>query len=229
MSQSYWSHGGLRWWSEREIELREAFQGIAASTVARTLRGMNPAFRIERVEGPMLHPREAVSTEYGDSDLFVTNHKGWVMRPETTPSSYEAARRMGRLPLCVWQAGKSFRREENDGARASRLRFNEFWQQEFQVIYSDSTKADYRAALIAALSPEIARFTGLPVRVVESDRLPSYALSTLDIECQHNGDWREVASCSIRTDYAASALVTEIAIGLCRIATMAAEYEGEAE
>ncbi|MEO1474006.1 MAG: hypothetical protein AAFS03_08700 [Pseudomonadota bacterium] len=55
-----------------------------------------------------------------------------------------------------------------------------------------------------------------------SDRLPAYSESTLDIEVMHGLHWREVASCSIRTDYGDDTKVCEIAFGLDRIATLAA-------
>ena len=125
------------------------------------------------------------------------------------------------MPLCVWQARKSFRRETNDGATAEKLRFNEFWQLEFQCIYRADTKADYRSALVPAIAAEVERFTRMTTAVIPSDRLPSYSESTLDIEAQFKGQWREVASCSIRTDYADDMRVCEIAIGLCRVAEMA--------
>lgn len=228
MSEALYKLGGLRFWTEDEIELREAFQTRAVSVVKRTLLDLNSAWRFSRTEGPCLSPRDQISAAYGENDIFVTNHDAGgdalCLRAETTPSSYAWARRFGgKLPLCVWQAGKSFRRETNDGASAAKLRFNEFWQLEFQCIYKIDTKANYRIALIPAVSIEIARFTGVPVRVVNSDRLPAYSQSTLDIEAKHAGKWREMASCSIRTDYAKDALVCEIAIGLDRVATLAAE------
>jgi glycyl-tRNA synthetase len=144
------------------------------------------------------------------------------LRAETTPSSYAYAKWLGgKMPLCVWQSGISSRREMNDGASSAKLRFNSFWQLEFQCIYSVHTQADYRAALIQKIKQEIERFTMCDTRVIPSDRTPSYAESTLDIEAAHNGKWREMASCSIRTDYAHDFRVCEIAIGLCRIATLA--------
>lgn len=221
MSKALFQHGGLRFWDENEIELRELFIQRAASVVKSTLLDINPAWKIRRCEGPILHPRSEISPAYDDDDIFVTNHKDWCLRAETTPSSYAYARSLNsKLPLCVWQAGISSRRETNDGASASKLRFNNFWQLEFQCIYSDTTKADYRTSLIEAISKEIKRFTQKEIRVVESDRLPSYSTSTLDIECLYNDDWKEVVSCSIRTDYADNCLVTEIAIGLDRVVTM---------
>ncbi len=224
MSEALFNLGGLRFWHEHELELREAFQACTASVVRRTLTAMNPAWRFARCEGPILHPRSVIGPAYTDDDIFVTNDtrggEQLCLRAETTPSSYAYARSMGgKLPLCVWQAGISSRRELNDGASAAKLRFNSFWQLEFQCIYAPNTLADYRAALIPEVCSEIGRFTRQETRVVPSDRIPAYAESTLDIEALHNGQWREMASCSIRTDYP-GAKVCEIAIGLDRVATL---------
>jgi glycyl-tRNA synthetase len=228
MSETLYELGGLRFWTEDEIELREAFQARAVSVVRSTLLSMNPAWSFARVEGPCLSPRSQISAAYDDNDIFATNHIAGggplYLRAETTPTSYAFARHLKRKPpICVYQAGKSFRREMNDGASASKLRFNEFWQLEFQAIYSIDTKADYRAALIPAVASEISRFTRTQTRTVPSDRTPAYALSTIDIEADRNGSWREMASCSIRTDYADNMRVCEIAIGLDRVATLAAQ------
>lgn len=226
MSEALFKLGGLRFWHESEIELREAFQARIVNVVRRKLLTVNPAWRFARCEGPILHPRSQISSAYDDSDIFVTNDirggEALCLRAETTPSSYAYARWLGgKLPLCVWQAGISSRRETNDGASASKLRFNSFWQLEFQCIYRADTKADYRAALLDPVCREIERFTMRDTRIVPSDRLPSYSESTLDIEVDHDGKWREVASCSIRTDYGDDTRVCEIAIGLCRIASVA--------
>lgn len=226
MSEALFKLGGLRFWHESEIELREAFQARVANVIKRKLLDINPAWRFARCEGPILHPRSQISAAYDDSDIFVTNDirggEALCLRAETTPSSYAYARWLGgKLPLCVWQTGISSRRETNDGASASKLRFNSFWQMEFQCIYRADTKADYRATLMPAVVREIERFTMSMVRIVPSDRLPSYSESTLDIEALHNGFWREMASCSIRNDYSDETRVCEIAIGLDRVATLA--------
>jgi glycyl-tRNA synthetase len=230
MSDALYGLGGLRFWNESEIELREAFQSIASYEVGRTLRRINPAFTIARCEGPILTPRDRINPEYSETDIFVTSEKRGgqylCLRAETTASSYAVARHMmqngAKLPICVWQAGKSFRTERNDGASAAKLRFNEFWQQEFQVIYRADTKADYRTALMERIRLQVKRFTGLQCDFKPSDRLPSYSESTVDIEVMWHGKWKEVASCSIRNDFGPDIKVCEIAIGLCRIATMAA-------
>ena len=62
--------------------------------------------------------------------------------------------------------------------------------------------------------------SGEVVRFVESDRLPSYSESTLDIEVPYNGEWKEVASCSIRNDFSEDTRVAEIAIGMDRLVEM---------
>lgn len=233
MSEALYEFGGLRFWNEDEIELREAFSNRAISVVKDTLLNINPAWSFSQVEGPILTPRSSINGAYDDNDLFSTNHKicdnFLYLRPETTASSYAYARFIRKkLPLCVYQKGKSFRRELNDGATATKLRFNEFWQLEFQCIYSNTTKADYRAELIKAISLEIERFTMLETIVVNSDRLPLYSESTYDIEvnCPEIsgvllGGSREIASCSIRNDFNSEAKVCEIAIGLDRVATLA--------
>lgn len=233
MSLALFGAGGLRFWEESEIELRDAFIQRVSAVVKRVLADMNPAWRFYRVEGPILQPRGTISAAYDDGDIFVTNHiwagQELCLRAETTPSSYAYARHIGgKLPVCVWQAGISSRRETNDGASAAKMRFNNFWQLEFQCIHGKETKADYRAALIEAVRHEIERFCMVKTVVEESDRLPSYSMSTIDIcAVLPDGKHRELASCSLRTDYSEAAIVTEIAVGLCRVATLAAASFGK--
>lgn len=226
MSEALYELGGLRFWTEDEIELREMFAARAISVVKKTLLNMNPAWSFAQMEGPILTPKAVISPEYDANDLFVTNHEAGgellCLRPETTQSSYAYAKFLNKkLPLCVYQMGKSFRRELNDGATAAKLRFNEFWQLEFQCIYSASTKADYRGALIEAVSNEITRFCGCCIPE-DSDRLPTYSDSTIDLMIHINGKVIEMASCSIRNDFSDDTKVCEIAIGLDRVATLAA-------
>lgn len=228
MSLALYKFGGLRFWSEEEIELREAFQQRMVSVVKSSLLAINPAWSFHRVEGPCLSPRDKISPSYDDGDLFTTNHvlggSPLNLRAETTASSYEYARHLNKkLPVCFWQSGKSFRRETNDGASASKLRFNEFHQLEFQCIYRMDTKADYRALILPAIEKEIEIHTASKSRIIPSERTPDYSESTLDIEAIYHDSWREMASCSIRKDYSEDTRVCEIAIGLCRIATLAAE------
>lgn len=225
MSDAFYGVESLRFYNEDEIEFREMITARLGNVAKRTLLGVNSAWKVYRVEGPLLTPKLFVSDSYDEDDIFITQIEKagakLVLRPETTKSSYMFAKEKyaaSKLPLCVWQIGKSFRVEKSDGATAAKLRFNEFYQLEFQCIYSVGTKADYRKYLIDALGAEISMFlSGEAYRVAESDRLPSYSESTLDIEVPYNGDWKEIASCSIRTDFSEDTRVCEIAIGIDRL------------
>lgn len=162
MSHALYEIESLRFYDESEIELRDMIITRISNTVKRTLLGVNSAWKFFRVEGPILTPRNFVSSSYDEDDIFMTQiekaSSRLVLRPETTASSYAYARKMcagNKLPLCIWQSGKSFRVEKSDGATAAKLRFNEFYQLEFQCIYSVGTKADYRDYLIRGISKDI--------------------------------------------------------------------------
>lgn len=226
MSTALYPWSAVRFWSQEEIERRDAMQARFASTIYRTLRAINPAWQMFRCEGPILTPRNLISAAYDASDIYVTNDRradqDICLRAETTASSYAVARKMQadgmKLPLCLWQAGKSFRTENNDGASPAKMRYNEFWQQEFQCIYRADSKADYFWPVFDALKADIKRATGKIVLSCPSDRLPAYSQRTEDIEVVLDDSTpREVASCSIRTDYHPDFLVAEFAIGLCRL------------
>ena len=225
MSEAYYNIESLRFYNENEIQLREMMVTRLSSVVQRTLSEVNGAWKFYRVEGPLLTPRNFVGDSYDEDDIFMTQVEKagakLVLRPETTMSSYMFARKKyaaKKFPLCVWQIGKSFRVEKSDGATAAKLRFNEFYQLEFQCIYSVGTKADYRKYLMDAVSKEISMFLRSEVmRVIPSDRLPAYSESTLDIETKFKKEWKEIASCSIRTDFSEDTRVCEIAIGIDRL------------
>lgn len=230
----------LRWWSQEEIEYREDATRHLSRTIQSSLTGINRAWRFERVEGPMLVPMAMVAPGYTDDDLWTVKAdiagEAATMRPETTASSYMAARhilgsgsekdRAKKLPLCVWQVGKSYRREASDGANAAKLRFFEFTQAEWQCIYGLNTMADYREAVMPTLAEKLGWLCGKSqekVRIVPSDRLPGYSERTDDVEIlRSTGRWTEVCSVSTRTDFE-GARVLEIAVGLDRVVDIAAE------
>lgn len=144
--------------------------------------------------------------------------KSLVLRPETTMGSYAYARHLLNPhnptkvmpPLVVYQHGKSFRREQDQPTKFMRLK--EFYQLEFQILYSPSTKNDYSLSLIPAVKQMIEDMIG-PCHVEASDRLPSYAEWTKDVICDKSG--MEVCSMSKRTDYE-NMNVIEVAIGTDR-------------
>lgn len=215
----------LRFWNEDELTHRDLCQDRITAQVRNTLSQVNPAWRFFRMEGPQLTPRDYLSPEYSDDDIWITPteiaERQIVLRAETTASTYAFVRenfthKKLRLPACFWQVGKSFRRERT--ATAAKLRFFEFTQLEMQCLYSIDTKADYRARVLPDLADTIGWLTRSEARVVESDRLPAYAQSTMDIEVKFKGkEWREMASISIRTDFAPDTLNLEVAVGLDRL------------
>ena len=227
MSEALYELGGLRFWTEREIAVREHCVTTLKYDLQHALSNLNRAWNFERMEGPLLTPRRFISDAYDEGDIFLLQAKlgedAAALRAETTMSSYLYAihllQRGYKLPLCVWQAGKSFRRETMDGARASTLRYNEFYQLEFQCIFSNSSKADYRAVAQAAVERTIRNLVHTTnSRLAESDRLPSYSTATTDVEVEWNGNWKEMASISTRTDFPkADTTVLEIAVGLDRL------------
>jgi len=236
---SLYQANGLVHWTDREIRLRDMMIAHFAGEVGLFLRQVNAAWDIRRVEAPVLTPRALISDAYGPGDIFVQQRLGdhdrdLVLRPETTPSTYIYMQHLlnthgrVRLPLCVWQAGKSFRREQDQAVKHVRLK--EFWQMEFQCAFTADTANDYHGACLEPVRAMIGAMTRLPTRLVASDRLPAYAQITIDVEVDNGDKWMEVASISRRTDFPQTVevaskggarrhievLVLEIAIGLDR-------------
>lgn len=241
----YDSLAGLRTWRQNELALRRRIRDAIVERVETAARDINRAWTFEEIEAPLMMPLERMSSAYTADDVFMLRDapggtKDWAMRAETTDGTYCAAVQILRTtsvkaPLCVWQMGTSFRRELNDGATAARLRFNAFTQLELQMVYYADTAADIAQPIREALAPLVARLTGLETRLVASDRLPSYATETIDIECRlpdvpdsaaEDAKWREVASTSRRTDFPTPPgykplKVFEIAFGMDRMVALA--------
>ncbi len=222
---------GLRFWTQQEILLRDQMIARLLEAVSRPLLDLNSAWRFERVETPVMMPREDFSCAYDSDDIFelagVIGDKPFALRAETTPGTYLIAEHLLRSsrmrpPIGFYQAGVSFRQERSDGATAEKLRFNQFWQLEFQLLYGVDTKADYVTPVRDSVMAEIAKIVGTDTRLIESDRLPAYATETIDIEAIWKGEWKEVASTSRRTDFpdipgAKPLTCFEVAIGLDRL------------
>jgi glycyl-tRNA synthetase len=230
---------GLVHWTQQEISARERMQARFAEDISLWLRAENPAWRFDRVEAPVMIPRSMINPNYTNDDLWVfhqhdENEPELVARPETTPSTYAwmvdqlQGHNGVKLPWCVWQSGKSFRAEQDQVLKNMRLK--EFYQMEFQCAYSADTANDYHAGCLEPVRQMLGSALGLPTRIVESDRLPSYSLTTMDIEVDTGERWMEVCSISKRIDFPiknryqtknkewkeTDILVLEIAIGLDR-------------
>lgn len=231
MTTTYLNITSLPFWTPAQVARREIIIDTVKKAVPAALTAVNKAWTFHQIDGPQLTPQGFLSPEYGADDVFITQvEKGGqplVLRAETTPSSYKYARDVFRnkkhYPACVWQVGKSFRVEAGDGARASTLRYNEFYQMEFQCIYAEDTKADYRTPATNALRLALEAACLGTTQIVPSDRQPSYSKNTMDIEMAWNGSWKELASISTRTDYDTGYEVLELALGIDRAVMMAEE------
>lgn len=142
-------------WEEREINMRDHMVRFFSEEVRTFLRAVNPAWDVRRVEAPALTPRALISDAYTNADIWAQEQlteteAPLVLRPETTPSTYVYMQHIlgnhsrTRLPLCVWQAGRSYRREQEQPTKHMRLK--EFWQLEFQCAYTADSGNDYHAA-----------------------------------------------------------------------------------
>jgi glycyl-tRNA synthetase len=241
---------GLIFWTKQEIKYRNYIKEIFTDEIEAMLRSENRAWHFTEIEAPLLMPRELVNPNYTNEDIFmqeniITNIKEegkipyginyspcLALRPETTPSSYAYACHMLNSnmilpPFCIHQTGKSFRREQDQVSKNMRLK--EFYQQEFQCIYAADTLNDYQEKVLEPLRAMFEKIIGKTARIVESDRLPSYSLRTMDIEIDNGDKWMEICSISKRTDFPQKVkfqtksgsiekemLVLEIAIGLDR-------------
>ncbi|WP_298847446.1 hypothetical protein [uncultured Salinicola sp.] len=128
MSHAFYDNlAGLRTWRSSELRQRRRIADQLVETAETTLAEINPAWRFEEVEAPTMMPVERMSSAYTSDDIFLLQDapggsKQWAMRAETTDGSYLAAVELLRntnlkVPLAVWQMGKSYRRETNTGPR----------------------------------------------------------------------------------------------------------------
>jgi glycyl-tRNA synthetase len=198
---------GLPFWNHSDISTRDYVVKTIEGAVSRALLAENRGWLFERVEAPVLIPSEFVSKEYDYKDYFMATsfqHAEFALRPETTASSYEYAKYLfehhsANPPLCVYQLGKSFRNENDQVSK--NMRFKEFYQLEFQCIYTEQTLNDYHTAILEPMRKTVERLTGgMQCRLVDSDRLPSYSEKTVDVEVDMGYKWLEVCSISLRTD-----------------------------
>lgn len=210
---------GLPFFNASQIEKRLYIKHMLIKYLQDILNNINQAWRFEEYEAPILTPQELINPNYSLDDYYSTSTL--ALRPETTMGSYVIAEHLlnngYKLPLCVYQSGKSFRKENSEQSMQTHKRFTEFYQLEFQCLYSVNSKADYYQAIIDNLPEFIKDLTRLNVRMVESDRLPDYSNKTYDIEIETPEKWLEICSISDRKDYAENIKNVEIAFGLDRL------------
>ena len=225
---------GLIFWTEREINARKIVEAHLVQAMKDSLKRMNRAWEFIQVEAPIITPQEFVNKNYSINDMWafeyerishhdahnITGHQTtYIARPETTMGSYEYAKHLlnphnetkVRMPLVVWQHGKSFRREQDQPTKFMRLK--EFYQLEFQCIYGLTTQMDYAATLKMDMVRAMEQLVG-DCSLVRSDRLPDYSEETVDIE--HKDSTMELCSISKRKDFE-GAKVLEVAVGTDRV------------
>ena len=221
-----YDYNALPFYNQEDLMCRQRFVSMIAFHVERLLKSTNPAWTMHQIEAPCLIPRELINANYTDEDIWAqqsASDRQLVLKPETTPSSYVYAiehMRAQRIrpPMCVWQVSKSFRREQDQPTK--HCRFKEFYQQEFQCIYTEDSKNDYFAQIIRPLAQAFALEVCCPTRLVVSDRLPSYSEKTWDIEVWNSEKWMEVASISVRNDFPEPAVFKNKSIA-CKVLEIA--------
>ena len=188
---SYTSNG-LVWWDESEIQHRDALSAMLVGYVRRTLQRVNASIRVIRVETPCLMPLEWASNK--QLPYYTTGKV--ALRAESTLGTYWVQEKCQyKLPVCLYQINKSFRDENSEAMRLSRLRFREFYQVEFQLFDSPDTKADYHQTFVDNF-----RFENLVPVEIPASELPPYSTRTTDL----NSREFEVASLSTRKDFRVS-------------------------
>lgn len=212
-----YNFNGLIFWSEEDINRRDFFVRYISDSLLISLKEQNFSFNMVRVEAPILTPNNLINKNYTDEDVFRTEEL--TLRPETTIGSYYYAKKIlsgyndikYKPPLIVWQHGKSFRKEQDQVTKNMRLK--EFYQLEFQIIYSLNTQNDYSIKVKEDIKNALSKLIGDCV-LEPSDRLPDYSTETTDIICKDNN--MEVCSISKRNDFEGYN-VLEVAIGTDRL------------
>jgi len=223
---------GLVFWSEEEIRIRNMFVSHMVSAVQNCLLSMNQAFKIIQCEAPILTPKELINSGYSGGDIFSADYPFALiaLRPETTMGSYAYAKHIlssyhkpnYKLPICVWQHGKSFRKEQDQPTKFMRLK--EFYQLEFQILFSKSTSKDYYPEIVEAVKKNLSELlnrtdnqTQMVCYATPSDRLPDYSDETTDIVFGSDiQNAMEICSISRRKDFDTDIRNIEVAIGTDR-------------
>lgn len=211
-------NNGFVYYNERDILLRDYFIKSISLNLKDKLFNINKAIDFRQIETSLLQNKEAINNEYFlEKNYIFETTDNFCLRPETTKGSYLIAKELlkhynSKLPLCVWQYGKSFRNEQDKTFKNMRLK--EFYQLEFQLLYSNTTKSDYPTILKDFIFDYFKKeFKSNNVEIELSDRLPIYSIETTDIVINE----LEVCSMSLRNDFEESIYNFEIAIGLDRL------------
>lgn len=223
------SPNGLVYYSEQDLINRQFLIDDISNRIKTTFKKANRAIDFIRIETPCLVPQTIIA-EHLDAQFPLwsavstsDSEKLWL-RPESTKGTYQMfdvlfpqdSEFKKNLPVCLWQSGLSFRVEQDKTFR--HLRFKQFYQLEFQIAYSETTKADYH--LIAADTMHkflLDRFPSMFVarEYLKDDELPFYSKTTADLYLSQENERWEVIAISNRTDFKVP--IIEISCGLDRL------------
>lgn len=217
------TRNGLVTWNSKEIMTRNWIVEFFTESLKERLSQLNRHIRFIQCESPLLIETSLINNNYTPEDFyFLGGKEDLSLRPETTSGSYLVAmEEMNDIspPIVVWQYGKSFRREQD--APMSRMKLKEFYQLEYQLIYTSDSKAPYYDECIKIVSNIFRTLFKTSIYTERSDRLPNYSNQTTDILFK-KGDYElELCSISDRSDFPGKfndkdLRVAEIAIGLDR-------------
>jgi hypothetical protein len=205
------------------------------------LKSLNPAIQAIRVETPTLLTADAVKEHRAigfDLCDMQAHDQLLTLRPETTWGTLkafevlypEASVRKKRMPIVIWQSGKVYRNEQIRPHKE--IRFREFYQIEFQLIVSDTSKADYFGTLESEAEFAIRDLCGSAYReIVPLDQLAHYSRRTSDmmVPIQQDPETKlkikpnaiEVGAISERTDLKDQGIIVyEASFGLDRLTAL---------
>lgn len=214
-----YNKNGLVFFSQKEIEYRENCEREISREIFECMKSQNLSFQMIKIEAPLLTPTDLINPNYSKEDYY--NIGDVSLRPETTMGSFEYAKSIlsggyedikYRAPIIIYQHGKSFRKEQDQPTKFMRLK--EFYQLEFQIIYSPTTACDYSEKLFNCVLETLQKVVSKLCRIEPSDRLPSYSTKTMDIVVDDNN--MEICSMSQRNDLIGFN-VLEVAIGTDRL------------
>lgn len=231
---------GFVMYNEKDLEARELIIKTITFNLKKDLGELNRAIRFFQIETPITTPRKMlqghietgfemigtaeVPKNIDDKPLSFDK----LLRPETTAGTYAAFYHMfGKdymrvkkmLPVVLWQFGKSFRSEQL--RPLSGLRFQEFYQLEYQLFYAADSGADYFTCARNSAVKSIAGLCGSErwsYMSVDKDSLAHYAEKTTDIFV--DVPEIEVGAISQRKDFHEYVKVVEVSIGLDRLTAL---------
>lgn len=211
---------GLIVYDEYDIALRNSFVALITLALKWILLGVNPVIKFMQIETSALTP-PAYLKAHIEANFELIRAEKLYLRPETTRGTYEALKLIypqreqlkKALPVCVWQVGKSFRNEQN--RPFPELRFKEFYQLEYQLVYAENTRVDYHGFVMSGLSKYLPTILGVKLSSETVDNLPHYSSSTTDLYAAGH----EIVAISNRNDF--DYPVLEISCGLDRLCAIA--------